>query len=61
VLTRVCVQSLLSGRLVAKVLRAANELTFRLSAEVHSSKRRVHALRKHCIAMAVWGLEVVCV
>jgi hypothetical protein len=57
----VCVQSLLSGRLVAKVLRAANVRKCRLSAEVHSSKRRVDTLRTHCIAMAVWGLEVVCV
>ena len=65
----VCVQSLLSGRLVAKVLRAAKVRKCRLSAEVHSSKRRVETLRKHCIAKGlamglyhwVWGLEVVCV
>jgi hypothetical protein len=30
-------------------MRAANERKCRLSAEVHSSKRRVDTLRTHCI------------
>jgi hypothetical protein len=54
---------LLSGCAVEALVRAAKERTFRLSAEVHSSKRRVDTLRKHCMLLRdlVWGLEVVCV
>jgi hypothetical protein len=40
-----------SGCDVETLVRAAKERKFRLSAEVHCSKRDVDTLRKHCIAI----------